>query len=106
MSEKNRQEKQQTTITAFVSIDKEKVKAQIFEIRGLRVMLDRDIAEYFGVTTGNLNKAMKRNVLRFPENFCFELTREECSRFQIGILNGGRGSKIKYLPYAFSEAGV
>ncbi|MBQ7979546.1 MAG: ORF6N domain-containing protein [Candidatus Methanomethylophilaceae archaeon] len=69
-------------------------------------MLDRDIAVYFGTTTGNLNRAMKRNISRFPTNFCFQLTAEECSRFQIGILNGGRGSNLKYLPYAYTEQGV
>ena len=58
---------------------------------------------YFGVTTGNLNKAMKRNIKRFPEKFCFQLTNEECSRFQIGILNGGRGSNLKYLLYVYTE---
>ncbi len=69
-------------------------------------MVDSDIALYFGVTTGNLNKAMKRNIKRFPEKFCFQLTNEECSRFQIGILNGGRGSNLKYLPYVYTEHGV
>ena len=69
-------------------------------------MFDKDIANYFGVTTGNLNKAMKRNIKRFPQSFCFQLTDEECSRFQIGILNGPRGSNIKYLPYVYTEQGV
>ena len=87
-------------------IDQEKVQAQIYTIRGTRVMLDRDIAEYFQVTTGNLNKAMKRNIKRFPENFCFQLTQEECSRFQIGSLNGTRGSNIKYRPFCYSEQGI
>ena len=95
-----------TEITLYEPIDKDKVKAQILEIRGYRVMLDKDIAIYFGVTTGNLNKAMKRNIKRFPEHFCFQLTDDECSRFQIGILNGGRGSNIKYLPFAYTEQGV
>ena len=49
---------------------------------------------------------MKRNISRFPPEFCFQLTDEECSRFQIGILNGGRGSNLKYLPYAYTEQGV
>ena len=52
-------------------------------------MLDRDIAAYFGVTTGNLNRAMKRNIKRFPDGFCFQLTNEEYMeilRFQFGIL--------------------
>ena len=69
-------------------------------------MLDKDIANYFGVTTSNLNKAMKRNIKRFPKSFCFQLTKEECSRFQFGILNGPRGSNIKYLPYVYTEQGV
>ena len=79
---------------------------RILDIRGRRVMLDKDIAIYFGTTTGNLNRAMKRNQARFPPEFCFQLTDEECSRFQIGILNGGRGSNLKYLPYAYTEQGV
>ena len=87
-------------------IDREKVKSQIYEVRGLRVMLDRDIAAYFGVEAGALNRAMKRNIRRFPPEFCFQLTTEECSRCQIGILNSSRGSNIKYLPYAYSEHGI
>lgn len=93
-------------IKIYEPVDKEKVKAQILEIRGYRVILDKDIAVYFGTTTGNLNRAMKRNIKRFPENFCFQLTSDECSRFQIGILNGNRGSNIKYLPFVYTEQGV
>ena len=95
-------------ITIYEPIDKETVKAQIYDIRGFRVMLDKDIAIYFGVTTGNLNKAMKRNIKRFPENFCFQLTDEEISRFQFGIsmqtagVKGGR----TYNPYVYTEQGV
>ena len=83
-------------ITIYDTIDKESVKAQIFEVRGCRVMLDRDIAIYFGVETGALNRAMKRNIKRFPVNFCFQLTDEELSRCQSGIsmqtagMKGGR----------------
>lgn len=95
-----------TEIAIYDPINKETVKGQIFEVRGVKVMLDKDIAVYFGVTTGNLNKAMKRNIKRFPESFCFQLTNDECSRFQIGILNGGRGSNIKYLPFVYTEQGV
>ena len=93
-------------VVIFEQIDREKVKSQIYEVRGLRVMLDRDIAAYFGVETGALNRAMKRNIKRFPPEFCFQLTTEECSRCQIGILNSSRGSNIKYLPYAYSEHGI
>lgn len=93
-------------IEVVKKIDKEAIKSQIFEIRGFRVMIDSDIAKYFGVETKALNRAMKRNIKRFPENFCFKLTSEECSRCQIGTLNGGRGSNIKYFPYAYTEQGV
>ena len=92
----------------FESIDKNKVKSQIYEIRGIRVMLDRDIAAYFGVTTGNLNKAKNRNIERFPENFCFTLTDQEISLFQIGIpmqtkgIKGGRSNN----PTVYSEHGL
>lgn len=93
-------------LALFEPIDKNKVKTQIYEIRGMRVMLDRDIAAYFGVETGAMNRAMKRNIKRFPEEFCFQLTSEECSRCQIGILNSGRGSNLKYFPYVYSEQGI
>ena len=72
-------------------------------------MLDKDIAVYFGVTTGNLNKAMKRNIERFPQSFCFQLTREEyldILRFQFGILELDQGKYSKYLPYVYTEQGV
>jgi hypothetical protein len=69
-------------------------------------MLDRDLAQMYEVSTSNLNKAVKRNMERFPERYMFQLTKEECSRFQFGILNHSRGSNIKYLPYAFTEQGV
>ncbi len=69
-------------------------------------MLDRDLAMLYGVTTGNLNKAVKRNINRFPKDFMFQLTREEYNslRFQIGILK--RGKHSKYFSYAFTENGV
>ena len=53
-----------------------------------------------------LNKAVKRNIKRFPSDFYFQLTMEECSRFQTGTLNIKRGQNIKYLPYVFTEQGV
>ena len=75
-------------------------------IRGQKVLLDRDLAQLYGVTTGNLNKAVTRNIERFPSDFMFQLTADEAerSRFQIGILK--RGQNINYLPRAFTEQGV
>lgn len=96
-------------IKVYEPIDREEVKAQIFEIRGYKVMLDRDIAAYFGVTTGNLNRAMKRNIKRFPDGFCFQLTNEEYMeilRFQFGILELEQGKYSKYPPFVYTEQGV
>ena len=72
-------------VKVYEPIDIETVKAQIFEVRGYRVMLDSDIALYFDVATGQMNRAMKRNIKRFPEEFCFQLTDEEVLRCQFGI---------------------
>jgi hypothetical protein len=95
-------------IKVYEPINREDVKARIFEIRGFRVMLDSDIANYFGVTTGNLNKAKNRNINRFPDNFSFVLTDQEVSLFQSGIaiqtqgVKGGRSNN----PTVYTEQGV
>jgi hypothetical protein len=67
----------------------ERIERAILVVRGHKVMLDSDLAELLGVTTFNLNKAVKRNLRRFPEDFMFQLTREEAEslRFQSGISN-------------------
>jgi hypothetical protein len=82
----------------------EVIEKKIFLIRGEKVMLDRDLAELYGVETFNLNKAVKRNIDRFPEDFMFQLSREEADslRFQIGMSKKtGRGGR-RYLPYVFT----
>jgi len=80
----------------------------ILILRGRRVILDRDLAAIYGVSTGRLNEAVKRNRNRFPEDFMFRLTIEEAeaSRSQFAILNKRRGSNLKYLPCAFTEHGA
>ena len=99
----------------------ENIENLIHVIRGKQVMLDRDLARLYGVETKRLNEQVKRNIERFPEDFMFQLTREEAessrsqfatlnedgelSRSQIATLNG-RGHNIKHLPYAFTENGV
>ena len=82
------------------------VEQIILLLRGQRVILDRDLAALYGVTTKNLNKAVARNVDRFPADFMFQLSQDEAvaSRFQNGTLK--RGQNLKYLPYAFTEQGV
>ena len=84
------------------------IQSKIYEVRGQQVMLDKDLAELYQVATGNLNKAVKRNLKRFPSDFMFQLTTEEWEslRFQIGSLDKGRGKYPKYLPYAFTEQGI
>lgn len=82
------------------------VESLIKVIRGQQVMLDKDLATLYGVETRVLNQAVKRNIERFPEDFRFQLSKEECSKSQIVTLNEGRGHNIKKLPYAFTEQGV
>ncbi|MBK6284317.1 MAG: ORF6N domain-containing protein [Draconibacterium sp.] len=83
------------------------VQSKIFEIRGHKVMLEFELAERYGVETAQLKRSVRRNIERFEgDDFMFEVTREELSRCQIGILNKGQGSNIKYLPFAFTELGV
>lgn len=82
------------------------IEERIFSIRGKQVMIDRDLAMLYGVETKRLNEQVKRNIERFPEDFMFQLTYEECSRSQIATLNIKQGQNIKYLPYAFTENGI
>lgn len=79
----------------------------IYEIRGQKVMLDSDLAKLYQVLTKNLNKAVKRNIHRFPSDFMFQLTNEEYEslRFQIGTSNIKRGGR-RFMPYVFTEQGV
>ena len=92
--------------TEIISLDANDIKRRIFTIRGKQVMLDSDLTEYFGTTTGNLNRAMKRNIKRFPDSFCFQLTKTdyyEILRCQTGILELEQGKYSKYLPYVYTE---
>ncbi len=83
------------------------VKPQVYNIRGKRVVLDRELAAAFGVETKQLKRVAKRHPELFAgDKFAFELTEDECSRYQFGTMNSGRGSNLKYLPFAFTEAGV
>ena len=75
-------------------------------IRGQQVMLDKDLAMLYGVEVKVLNQAVKRNIERFPNDFRFQLTKEECLRSQIVTLNEKQGQHLKYMPYAFTEQGV
>ena len=88
-----------------VTIPDEAVVSKIYIIRAQKVMLDKELAELYDVTTSNLNKAVKRNLLRFPEDFMFQLTEKEFKDliFQNGTSRWG-GTRKR--PYAFTEQGV
>lgn len=90
-----------------VLVPAERIERAIILLRGEKVMLDTDLAEIYGVETGALNRAVKRNASKFPSDFMFQLTPEEAEslRCQIGISKIGRGGR-RYLPYVFSEHGA
>ena len=83
------------------------IQKMIYEIRGQKVMLDSDLADLYEVETFNLNKAVKRNIERFPGDFMFQLTKEEWENliFQNGISRSQHGGR-RFMPYAFTEQGI
>ena len=97
------------------AITAEIIAARIIELRDKKVMIDRDLAKLYGVKVKRLNEQVKRNIKRFPDDFMFQVTKEESdslrshlaasnSRSQIATLK--QGKNIKYLPYVFTEQGV
>lgn len=85
----------------------ERIEKCIYLIRGHKVMIDSDLSGLYAVETGALNRAVKRNFHRFPEDFCFQLSQEEYDslRCQNGISKKAKGGR-RYLPYVFTEQGV
>ncbi len=103
------------------SVALDAIRSRILTIRGVQVMLDRDLAELYGVPTKALNQAVKRNIERFPERFMFQMNNEDIAnlrsqivtsntatslRSQIVTLNKKQGQHLKYMPYAFTEQGI
>lgn len=97
------------------------VERSIYALRGRKVMLDADLAVLYGVPTKALNQAVQRNISRFPDDFMFQLTKEELHRFEVTICDLKRGNDLIYkdsnvekdrrggrraLPYAFTEQGI
>ncbi len=84
------------------------IQSRIFEIRGLKVMMDFDLAELYETETKRLKEAVRRNIDRFPPDFLFEISRDEYNflRTQNATLESGKGKYSKYLPFAFTEQGV
>ena len=97
-------------VAEFPLIDETLLKTRIYTIRGVKVMLDADLAEIYGYTTKAFNQQVKNNIEKFDDDFRFQLSSkevDECSRSKILTLNGGhRGTNIKYAPYAFTEQGI
>ena len=92
-------------------VNSEEIKNLIYTIRGKQVMLDSDVAMLYHYETKNVNKAMKRNIERFPEDFCFQLTKQELDQmwFQFGTTfenNNFKYRSDKYLPYVYTEQGI
>ena len=122
MAKKDTETKLEVAICDLKNIDRINIESLIRIIRGEQVMLDSDLAMLYGVETKRLNEQVKRNLNRFPEDFMFQLTKEEAnhsrsqivilnndelsSRSQIATLNTQRGQNIKYLPYAFTRNGI
>lgn len=90
----------------IINLQEDLIISKIYIFRGQKVILDRDLAELYGVETKRLKEQVKRNIERFPAHYMFELSKEEAeiSRSQIATLK--QGENIKYLPYAFTEHGV
>ena len=89
-------------------LSEETISNKIYYIRNQKVMLDSDLALLYGIETKVLKQAVKRNLLRFPDDFMFELSKKESDslRSQIVTLKKGRGEHQKYLPFAFTEHGI
>lgn len=93
---------------AIVELSTCDIQKLIYVIRGKQVMIDSDLAMLYKVETGILNRAMKRNIKRFPKEFCFQLTKEEYEnlKFQIGISSESEYGGRRYMPYVYTEQGI
>ena len=85
-----------------------KIENMIYEIRGKQVMLDSDLAKLFECKNGTktINLAVKRNIKRFPKDFCFQLTKDEYNTLRFQIETANNRNMIRSLPYVFTEQGV
>ena len=85
----------------------DEIQSRIYTIRGVQVMLDKDLSSFYDVETRSLNQAVKRNIARFPSEFCFQLTSEEFNNWksQIVISNSIKMG-LRKLPFVFTEQGV
>lgn len=90
-----------------IAIPDEIVMTKIFVIRGQKVMIDRDLAELYGVETKRLKEAVRRNITRFPEDFMFEMTKQEFENWRTQFATSDSDKKgLRYAPFCFTEQGV
>lgn len=94
--------------SAEIITSTDSIKSKIFEVRGRRVMIDSDLASMYGVETKNLKRAVRNNIERFPDDFMFELTKQEYDSLRCNFftIKNGRGQHSKYLPYAFTQVQI
>ena len=93
----------------LLNIENDNIKNLIYTIRGKQVMLDSDVAMLYQCETKYVNRVVKRNIERFPKEFCFQLTENEFQILRcqfVTLNNNGRGEHRKYLPYVFTEQGI
>lgn len=90
-----------------IMLPDEVVMTKIFIVRGQKVMIDRDLAELYGVETKRLKEAVRRNIARFPEDFMFEMTKDEFSNWRTQFATSSSDKKgLRYAPFCFTEQGV
>jgi type III secretory pathway component EscV len=87
-------------------VPQELIQSKILHLRGQKVILDRDLAVLYGVETRALNQAVRRNISRFPDDFMFQLTRDEAKFLRSQFVTLKENQHFKYMPYAFTEQGV
>lgn len=107
MSEGTKEIVEKETIQELdININENAIKSLIYVVRGQQVMLDSDLAEMYQVETKVFNQAVKRNIERFPEDFCFRITREEYDTLRSQIVTSKEKGGRRYLPYVFTEQGI
>jgi hypothetical protein len=93
-------------IDGLVYISAKYVESSILLVRGKKVILDRDLAGFYGVSTSRLNQAVKRNPERFPRDFRFQLTLEETRAVEATRKQKARGNHVQHRPYVYTEPGI
>ena len=103
-------ENEERDLTVLDTVTDEEIKNLIYTVRGKQVMLDSDVAMLYNYDTKRINETVKRNISRFPERYCFQLTERETkkmrSQFATAYDNNGIYRNKKYLPYVFTEQGI